>query len=576
MKKSRLIFVFCICACLFCSPVFAKEITIIFTGDTHAMIYHCSCPLEPDGGVARRATLIKKLRKESPHALLLDSGGLFGGGLLDQYSQNTELDKQRTLVNLKAMEKMKYDAVAVGDDEFSFGRQFFQENINKTKLKFLSCNLKADNISPFIIKNVSGVNVGIVAVSNLATRQKAEGTEVSEPVTAVATAVREARAKGANIIILLSRLGEKDDLSLISQVEGIDLLIIGKSRSKEELSGKAGNTTILRPSWEGRRLGKAVISVEDNKVSNLKAEELRLSDQIADDPDILSILPQCFSDSNCKKEGSEGACVNPGEPGAKCSFKKAGEVNLVVISSKDCIACGAEATINSLKAQFPGLVASVLLYPDKKATELINDLGITSLPAFIFDRAIEKQKNFDSFKDRFLPKGDYYLLKPLYGGLAYFLNRDQVRGKSDLFISLADKNASKVLEVSREFNPAIHFLAVEQSGSFEAANGPFEVEEYLRSVCVQKYYPEFFWEYISCRAKNINSSWWDDCLGKYNAEGIKSCSRGIEGVSLLKENISLNKDIQIMYGPTYLVDNQQIFTTKGVPTKEELKKALKR
>lgn len=94
----------------------------------------------------------------------------------------------------------------------------------------------------------------------------------------------------------------------------------------------------------------------------------------------------------------------------------------------------------------------------------------------------------------------------------------------------------------------------------------------MRSVCVQKHYPEFFWDYISCRAKNISSSWWEDCLGKYNVEKIKTCSRGMEGVLLLKENISLNKDLQIMYGPAYLVDNQQIFTTKSAPTKKNLRK----
>lgn len=576
MKRSRLIFSFCFLACLACNTAFAKDITILFTGDTHAMIHHCNCPLEPDGGVARRAALIKQLRKEDPHALLLDAGGFFGGGLMDEYTQNAELDKQRTLVNLKAMEKMKYDAVAVGDDEFSFGRQFFQENISKTKLNFLSCNLKADKVSPFIIKNISGVNVGIIAVSNLATRQKADGLEVTEPRVAVAEALKEARNKGASMIVLLSRLGENDDTNLISEVEGIDVLIIGKSRSREEVSSKVGNTIILRPAWQGRRLGKAVISIKDNRIAGFKVEEPRVSDNIADDPDILSILPQCFSDSNCKKEGFDGACVNPGVLGAKCSFKKAGEINLLVISSNDCIACGTEATVNSLKAQFPGLIVSNLYYPDKKASKLISDLGIAGLPAFVFDKTIEKEKDFDGFKEKLLAKGDYYLLKPLYGGLAYFLNREQAKGRFDLFISLTDKDASRILEAVKDFDPKLHFLAVEQMGFFEAAGGASEVEEYMRSVCVQKHYPEFFWDYISCRAKNISSSWWEDCLGKYNVEKIKTCSRGMEGVLLLKENISLNKDLQIMYGPAYLVDNQQIFTTKSAPTKEELKKAMKR
>ena len=57
---------------------------------------------------------------------------------------------------------------------------------------------------------------------------------------------------------------------------------------------------------------------------------------------------------------------------------------------------------------------------------------------------------------------------------------------------------------------------------------------------------------------------------------IKSCARGEEGKALLKENISLNKELQVMFGPAYLLDNQEIFGTQGVPPKEDFRKILKR
>ena len=95
---------------------YAKDITILFTGQTHAMLYTCSCPIETDGGVMRRASLIKSLRKQNPEALLIDSGGFFAGGLLDEYTANVDLDRQRTEINLKAMSLMRYDAVCVSAD----------------------------------------------------------------------------------------------------------------------------------------------------------------------------------------------------------------------------------------------------------------------------------------------------------------------------------------------------------------------------------------------------------------------------------------------------------------------------
>jgi hypothetical protein len=93
---------------------------------------------------------------------------------------------------------------------------------------------------------------------------------------------------------------------------------------------------------------------------------------------------------------------------------------------------------------------------------------------------------------------------------------------------------------------------------------------------VQKYYPKILWDYITCRSQNSTSSWWEDCLGELDAGRIKACARAEEGKTLLKENIAVNREIQALYGPTYLLDNQQVFGTQGVPTKEELKKILKR
>jgi hypothetical protein len=103
-----------------------------------------------------------------------------------------------------------------------------------------------------------------------------------------------------------------------------------------------------------------------------------------------------------------------------------------------------------------------------------------------------------------------------------------------------------------------------------------EVEEYLRAACIQKYSAQKFWDYLICRSKNIASSWWEDCLQGEDSARIKKCAQGQEGIDLLKENVSLNKEMEIFGGPSYLVDNRIIFSSKGVPDKEELRKILKK
>ncbi len=258
------------------------------------------------------------------------------------------------------------------------------------------------------------------------------------------------------------------------------------------------------------------------------------------------------------------------------AYAKTDKVALLIIKPKDCITCNTETPVKFLKKEFGEVNVSSLDYPGKKADNLVRELGIATLPAYLLNKGIEKEKNFDSLKGNLEAKGDFYMLKPQFSGFSYFIGREKIKGKLDLFISLYDKNTGELLDAIKEFNPAIHFLAIEQENGFNAAGGELEVEDYLRAACIQKYYPKGFWNYIACRAKNISTSWWENCLPKVNADKIRSCALGQEGRALLKDNVSLNKEFQIMSGPTYLLDNQEIFGSNGVPKKEELKKIIKK
>jgi len=574
ISKFNFYLLFVVCYLLFLAvPSYAKDITVIYSGDTHAMIYPCSCPLEPDGGVARRVSLIKELKNKYADAIILDTGSFFGGGLLDENTQNTQLDIARSKINVKALELAGFDAVAISDDEFNFGNDVIKETINNTNLKFLSCNIQFAGVLPFVIKEVSGVKVGVIAVTNSLIKKKASNVEFKEPKDAVIQALGQARKEGASLTIILSNLTEAENLGLINNVSGIDILIESRNRQKEK-SLKIGNTLILRTSWQGRRLGLAKISIKDNKVSSYKAEDIRLSTKVPDDKKMLSLLPRCFADSNCKKQGFSGLCQDPGSLRARCLYGEVNKINLSIITSKDCVTCDPEPIVNSLKNLFPGLSVSYLYHPNNKVNKLLKDYNILALPAYLLGKEVGQEKDFDKIRTNLIEKKDIYLLKPEVSGVTYFINRPRIKGKLDIFISLYDKSTAALLGVIKDFNPYIHFLVIKELGKFSTPQGEPEVEEDLRAVCIQKYYPQRFWDYLTCRAKDINSSWWDDCLGPLDSAKVKACARGAEGAKLLEESVALNKDLKIMFGPTYLMDNTEIFATKDAPSKEELKKIL--
>lgn len=578
-KFSYLLFAFwaAICILLFIDTAYAGEIAIFYTGGTHAMLYPCDCPREPDGGVARRAALVEKLRAEYPASLLLDAGNFFAGGLLDEYTQNTQLDKKRTLVNLESMELAGYDAAAVGDAEFNFGKEFLLESADKSGFPFLSSNISSSKFLPALVKEVSGVKIGVIGLTLPSAAQKAGGLKFVDITAALAAQTAELRKQGAGVVVVLSSLPERENQRLAENIKGIDIIIEAEAAAGEQgLFAKTADTLILRASRQGRRLGKLVFSLKDNKLADFKVEALRLSDKIKDDPRILSVLPECFRNADCKKGGLEGVCQEPGGKKASCAFEKANKIKLTVISASMCKTCNTGDLLGALKKHFPGLEVSYLNYPGRRAKRLVKEYAIEALPAYLFGAEIEGDAKFSDFKANLEKKGEYYLLSPQVSGMTYFIGRKEEKGRLDLFLSLFDKESGKVLDGAREFNPEVHFLAVEQEGKFDAASGEPEAEEYLRAACLKHYYPQKFWDYITCRSADIGSSWWEDCAFGIDAAKIKTCAQGAQGRKLLSDNIGINKEIQVLYGPVYMLNNKEVFSSKGPLSKEELERVIKK
>ena len=555
--------------------MYAKDVIVLYTGQTHAMLYPCSCPIRQDGGIARRATLVKELRKKYPELLLFDCGSFTAGGQMDEYTQNIQLDMQRSEVNYKALELMQYDAVGIGPNEFNFGRDFFLKNAKKNNPVYLSANLDTDKVIPYIVKDSDGVKIAIVGLTGLSANQKAEGLKIGAA-SQISELVSRLKSSGVQVLILLSTQGESEDLKLISKVKGIDIIFVGDRPLKDEALTKVAETFILRPTWQGRKLGKLTLKITEGKLSNCSVEELILSDKLNDDAEIVRILPRCYSDINCKEGNLAGICQNPGALNATCLFVKPNKVDLFIISVKDCVACNVQPVINLLKNKFPGLVIKNLIYPAPAAQKMIKDLSLQVLPAYIFPKSVEKEDNFEGIKNDLQLVNDFYLLSPQVSGISYFLNQKAKKGNFDLFFSIFEKDSTLLLITLKEFNPSLHFLSSEKNEGPDDFNGLPEEEEYLRSVCVQKYYPEKFWDYLICRSKHIKSAYWEDCLGGLDAQTVKTCARGSEGITLLRENTSLIKQLQIASGPSYLLDNQEIFSSRAVPSKDEFRKILKK
>src|SRR5437588_572924 len=89
-------------------------ITILHTNDTHSQIDPIDNSDKQNGGkggVARRATLVKRIRKENPNTLLIDAGDVFQGTPYFNFYKGE--------VEYKAMSLIGYDVVKLGDTQVS-------------------------------------------------------------------------------------------------------------------------------------------------------------------------------------------------------------------------------------------------------------------------------------------------------------------------------------------------------------------------------------------------------------------------------------------------------------------------
>jgi 5'-nucleotidase len=212
-------------------------ITILHTNDTHSQID----PLPPNdrnagkGGVARRATLVKRVRKENPNTLLLDAGDVLQGTPYFNFYKGE--------VEYKAMSAIGYDAGTLGNHEFDNGLEALAAALKFANFDIVSANYNVkgtvleDRVKPYVVKTAGGIRVGLfglgISPTALITPANFKGVTFIDPVIAAREVVKKLREEeGCSLIVCMSHLGYHEDgkrgnSMLASQVDGIDFIASG-------------------------------------------------------------------------------------------------------------------------------------------------------------------------------------------------------------------------------------------------------------------------------------------------------------------------------------------------------------
>ena len=169
------------------------------------------------------------------------------------------MTKGEALVDL--MNKVGYSVAIPGNHEFDYGMEQFLSLAKQAKFSYVSCNFNHEGelvFDPYVIRELDGMKVAFVGVTTPKTLtsstpryfQDENGEfvygffqdETGEGVyNAVQSAVDDARAEGADYVVVLGHMGNEEEChpwtysDVISNVSGIDVFLDGHSHDTDQV-----------------------------------------------------------------------------------------------------------------------------------------------------------------------------------------------------------------------------------------------------------------------------------------------------------------------------------------------------
>ena len=259
----------------------ASRLVVLHTNDTHSRLDpfpQDGGPFAGLGGAARRAVLVRRIRADNEHVLLLDSGDIFQGTPYFNYFGGEP--------EFRAMSAMGYDAATLGNHDFDNGVDGLADMLPHASFDFVAANYDVagtpleERVKPFVIRDMGDFRVGVfglgIAFERLVLAKLHEGVTYRDPVEAARRTAEELRGRGCTLVVCLSHLGYRyadparpSDRRIAEEVPEIDLILGGHTHTfldqPQEFPRRDGRTTLVNQvGWAGMRLGRIDVGFDDS------------------------------------------------------------------------------------------------------------------------------------------------------------------------------------------------------------------------------------------------------------------------------------------------------------------------
>ncbi len=255
------------------------ELTIVYLNDVHGHIepFNRFGSEEEVGALAKAAVYVERLREENPNVLLLAAGDMIHG--------SSEVNFFGGLPVIEVMNHMGFDAMAIGNHEFDFGREQLLRLAQVAKFPFLGANVTRYDGSLLLgdcaIFEVGGVKVGVFGLTTVDTPittrpRNVIGLRFLDP-ELIAFKLIEALLDEVELVVCLSHLGIDADVALAAAVPGIDVIVGGHSHTALLEPRMVGETIIVQAGEWAEYVGVLNLSVTDAKIASFYGELVKMT-----------------------------------------------------------------------------------------------------------------------------------------------------------------------------------------------------------------------------------------------------------------------------------------------------------
>ena len=262
------------------APQLDKDLVILYTSDVH-------CGIDQGWGYAGLYAVKQYLSKDN-YVLLVDDGDAIQGEPIGTMTTGEGI--------IDIMNVVGYDLAVPGNHEFDYGVDRFLALTQKANFPYLSCNFNKEGellFAPYAIKEFNGVKIAFVGVTTPTTPRTStpkyfmnengeyiyafmQDTTGEALYAAVQKAADDARAEGANYVIVMAHLGDEEECrpwryaDVIANTTGIDAMLDGHSHDTEQVVMKNKDGQDVVRTGCGTKMANigALTIAKDGKISS--------------------------------------------------------------------------------------------------------------------------------------------------------------------------------------------------------------------------------------------------------------------------------------------------------------------